>query len=430
MTTTRFRPSRDPAIRASDDVFSDPGKDWDGEATKLRPDAGTLGQGMVPDRRILARHENFLQNDIGRRLQNHDLIEVMNWPEPHPNTSAILDFSGAGAGNQPGTMTEWSPDPGNVLYAPLYAANGGQSIYRDDAGGYAWASDYTDASSSNWWIDSNRFNVACIATEAGAAKLVHRSRSAGWSQNGVSLTDARALVVDQDLAEAQTPESVFWIAGLSGATPRVIRASFGADGTSALSAVSYSAVAGTARLDSIAVGKGRGVAVIGTSSANGLYSFADGVASLTVVSHPQGGTPTPRSVVWDRENERFLLFYSDGRVFRSATGVAASWVGVSTFMPAVTRDYTLNGAVSRGSLVVVCGTANGTSCLYVTGDAGDTWDIVPSPMARYSTTSFMATSGSVLVSERVCRIGNRLAVLGYDASGKSFAAYSMRAGHR
>lgn len=425
MTIKKGRPAKDPIVLATDAEWSAPGELWDTAEPTLRPLDGLIATGFMPDQRIAVRHVNYLEHHTGRRLRNLDLIEVTNWPEPHPNTDAVLN----GGGNLAGSMVEMAPDIANTAGpGVMYYCNGGDSIKKDVlSGGYAWTNDHTDAGAIVYELAANRYNAAAVATEGGAAKIVHKAIASGWQTHGVSLTDARAIVADDDLGIAEpTPESVFWLAGISGTTPRVSRVSFGADGTSAISEVTYSAGVGSTRLDVIAVGGGRGVAANAAGTQN-IYTWQDGAAALTAVS--LGGTDTPRFVVWDPENLQFIMGFSNGKMWRSPTGLSASWTEVTANMPTGTKDYAFNGACSRGSLCVVPGTLNSVSCLFVTGDAGETWDTLPDPLRRYNANAYMGpASGPAPVAEKVRRVGNRLVCLGYNASNKTYAAYSERTG--
>jgi hypothetical protein len=424
----RGRPAGAPLVIAQDALYDQPGDAWDGEDTKLRPDVLAL-QGQIPDQRIMARHVNWLLHDVARRLRNLDMIEISNWEIPvsfdFGNQSYPASMDGSG-GNISGGITAWQPSPPNLLVtAPMYWVGGGTKILRSDDGGFVWSDDHTDAGSSTWDIDSNVFNVVAVATEGGAGKIVHRNTGAGWNNVATVLDDVRAIVADQDLAENESsPESVFWLAGINGATPSVVRWSFGADGTGAPTEVEYSAGSGAVRLDLIAVGNGRGIAASASGVVQGICAWEDGDAAIVGQGSATGtSTDAARDLLYSREDGFFFAFYDTGQVFRSATGLAGEWSELTANLPAggSSCDFLFRGGCVKGSIIAIAGTYAGNACIFVTGDAGLTWDVLPDPLVRYQLSPQPAI-------ERVRVAGNRFAGLGYYASGVSVAAYGLRVG--
>jgi hypothetical protein len=61
---------------ATDVNYADPGKDWDGVPTKVKPSAGEIAQGTVPDKGFAGDYDNYIKNNHGLWLRNHDSIFV------------------------------------------------------------------------------------------------------------------------------------------------------------------------------------------------------------------------------------------------------------------------------------------------------------------------------------------------------------------
>jgi hypothetical protein len=80
---------------ATDVNYADPGEDWDGFPTKVKPSAGEIGQGTVPDKGFAGDADNWIKNNHGLWIGHHD--DILLGPGFHIED----DFTG----------TLGSPDP-------------------------------------------------------------------------------------------------------------------------------------------------------------------------------------------------------------------------------------------------------------------------------------------------------------------------------
>lgn len=67
------RPS-DPPDWATDANYSSPGNPWDAQPTKVKPSAGEIGQGWIPGDGLPFDKENWIKNNQGIWLKNHDAV--------------------------------------------------------------------------------------------------------------------------------------------------------------------------------------------------------------------------------------------------------------------------------------------------------------------------------------------------------------------
>jgi hypothetical protein len=417
------RPFGDPPPWSADEEFADDGglTPWSAQEIKLRPDVGTITGGQIPDKRILARHANFKDHDFARRAANIDLLEAMNFPDPWGNADPIND---SGTGINPTELVCWRGASGH----PMYAVAGGENVLKDSRGGYNWGADRTDAGDTFQAVAENRFNVCAIRTNGGASALSARGLATSWGGQSIDASsDYRAIEADHSLAEAVSPESVFWIAGLDSTGPvaKVIRASFG-DGTGIPGTlVSYAGI-GTHRLDLIAVRGGSGLAAASFASTGGvLFAWSDGDNALTARTSPTSAAIL--DLLWCPDGTAtggaYFLFTLN-EVWRSPDGTNGSWIDMSSFLPPGAAFY-LRGGCVRGSLIVVPGLAGvigGTdNSILITGDGAETWDVIPEPLTRIG-------GSPTPITKKIRNLGNRLAAFGYAAAGNVHVAYGLRAG--
>jgi hypothetical protein len=398
------RPTGNVKIWAEDVTYV--GGDYSGQDTKLEPSDAIKARGWHPGKRRPAKWDNWLLNDITTRLDNLDMAEALNWPEPAPDAGVI-----ATGGTNSGAMCQRRFAGAAVQQ---FHVNGDAIIQASVDGGYSWATSHTDAGAVIYDIAAGIADagaVAAVATEGGAAKVIASVIVGGWNTAAlVSVTDARTIVADP------YRENVFYVGGVDTATPRVVKldCSAGLPGVQTL----LSGGGGAARVDLLAVGLTHVLGAIpGVASAtNVLRRFAYDAAAMTAVTSPTSDAIV--DILWNEEDEHFYLFTADA-VWRSTTGDTGSWTDMSAgLLSGVT--FLLRGGVCRGGLIVCAVTATGSEPhLLVSGDAGETWDLVPDPLARHTGTA---------EATYVRNIGNRLVVLGYAGGGDVKVAYGLRAG--
>jgi hypothetical protein len=394
------RPAGNVAIWAEDDAYaSDP---HNGEITKIEPSAAIKARGWKPGERRPAKWDNWLSNDITRRLDNIDMAEAINW-------SPIVDtVTGSG------TVAGFACAP-SVFAPAIYHVAGDTKIRQSLDGGASWSDVLTDAGATIRDIAANDIGIMAVKTEGGAASVIGVNTATTDTSALTSVTDAQIIRADP------FRPGWFWVGGVDTLTPRVVRvdASGGLPGVQTL----CSGGGGSARQDLLAVGRSYILAANQTASAtNVLRRFAYGDNAMNAQTQPTSAAI--KELLWDDEDGFFFLFTAH-EVWRSATGATGTWTNMSAGLPHPSNPsditFQLRGGAVRGSLIVIACTSDflsaGTSGLLVSGDAGETWHLLVDPTLR--------AAGSA-GSRHVVVLDNKFAVCTFDATHsllvQSFAA--------
>lgn len=393
------RPAGNPKIIASDTTYATGAKA--GENTKLDPGAAITARGWYPGKRRPAKWDNFIGNDVARRLDNLDMAEALNWPP------VVDEVSGSSLGGGFAAAPQ--------IFAPaIYHVSGDTKIRQSLDGGYSWSDALTDAGAVIRDIAANDLCLMAVKTEGGAASVIGINTAATDTSALTSVTDAQIIRPDPFRS------GWFWVGGLDTATPRVVRvdASAGLPGAQTL----CSGGGGSTRIDFIAVGRSYILAASQTAaSSNVLRRFAYADNAMNAQTQPTSSAI--KELLWDDEDGYFFLFTAK-EVWRSPTGASGTWTNMSAGLPGNVNDVTfiLRGGCVRGSLIVIACTSSfiaaNTPGLLVSGDAGVTWRLLPDPSAR--------NAGSV-GAQHVVVLDNRFGVCSYNAT-HSVLAQSFRAG--
>lgn len=120
-----------PFVWATDAVFDAPGEDWDGEANKVAPTAGTIAEGYEPDTRVPADELNHTLNHIGEWTEWLDGL----WSgDGDLAMDADADITLSGTGSV--VITGTGRYKHSTLTLRLYAAKDGVPFI--GGSGYAW----------------------------------------------------------------------------------------------------------------------------------------------------------------------------------------------------------------------------------------------------------------------------------------------------
>lgn len=424
----KTRPFGAPPIWASVELMVDVGQPWDGEPTKIRPSAGLLAAGWLPNEQPPPERLNWLENDQGRRQEPIDMIEARTFVEPIG--AAGTGGTTAGVGNAVGAFAgaRWQ------AVETIFHATNSTKIQKSINGGYTWADTLTVASAVFSGIATRETaakagGTAASYTLTGVAKVALTggdvSTNNAWASttltgSGVTNT-AECVIADPYVA------NVFLVGGkdFTAATdrPTVWRVTAALGLFSAQQVVAMGSPNIGPAVSIIAASPTKKLAV-GVGVTTTIWTWSDGDTTATLQTSPT--TDLCKSVVWLPHDEKFLMITDSGagvRVWTSADGSTGSWTevnlpagGCALFAAATT--YT-NGACARGSIVMVPLLVAGIGHIAISGDAGATWEIIADPIARHS---------AAKVVQRICDLGPRFIAAGYNAASEVLHALTLRAG--
>jgi hypothetical protein len=426
------RPTFAPFHWASLPQFADPGEVWDGQESVVRPSAGYIAQGFLPNAPWPAEYVNWAIQDLGLRAQHLDLIDVQNWIE----TSNI----GAAAGTVNGIAAFPDSTPNRRI---LLAMDDGDLLGSDD-GGYTWSVEISlaggyvckdVATRQRTDTDATDSAVAMINDNGTVADVRISGPGAGWSSNALVGTGVEIV----SRIQPDRYRGGFWITGQIAANdPAVYRLpdTQGTPGT-----ISYLTLVGTTGIAGpLVVGRDFVLAADAWQAGSGglaLYGF-DPVndTSLTAMTSPD---PFRRitDLMYDEEHNYFVAVFAYAgsppggiKIWRSATGANGSWTDVTpAWMETLYRPLTTSGrpdnGCARGSVLtfLVQRISDSKHFIVISADGGLTWKLLPDPLARLWPT-VTPDPKSIMI-----RIADRRAIVcSYAASGDAYLVQSLRTG--
>lgn len=428
--TISKRPAFDAPDWTSEAQFNDPGEAWDGQEAIVRPSAGKIAQGFLPEEPWAAEYVNWFIRDLSMRAKHVDLIDIQNWTE----VSAI----GASADTVVGAAAYPDVTPSRRV---LLALDGGDLIGSDD-GGYTWTVEISLAGGYNCKDIATRNGTTADATDSAVAMINDNGTvadvritgpSAGWSSN--ALTGTGVEVVHR--IQPDHYRGGFWISGQIAANdPAVFRLpdTNGVPGT-----ISYLTLAGASFvLGPLAIGQNF-ILAASTFASSGLelYGF-DPVndTALTAMTSPDA-TRRICDLLYDDAHGYFVAIFAYAgapptgiRIWRSATGADGSWSNVTpSWMETLYRPLTTTGrpdsGCARGSVLtfVVERISDSVHFLAISKDGGLTWALLPDPLGR-----LWATVAPDPKTTMIRNIDRRAIVCSSVASGDVHMVQSLRTG--
>lgn len=412
-------------VWATVELMVDPGEDWDGTVTKIRPSSGLIAAGWLPTEQPPAERLNWQANDITRRLAALDMIEARTYPEPAPGVGGTT----AGVGNAVGQFSgaRWQ------AVETIFHATNSTKVQKSIDGGFSWADTLTVASATFSGIATRETSLKAGATCAsysltGAAKVALTGGDAATNNAWASTTlagtgsanTAQCVVADPFVADVFLVGGNDLITAIN--TPVVWRVVAPLGAFSAQSTVLMGSNPG-APVRIVCAGPTYKVGVAWSGSVNRVWRWQDGDAIASAVT-----TPTTAEIVdllWLPEDELYLLIADSGsgvELWTSTTGGTGSWTQLDPVASSGTALFDagvglLRGACVRGSIILIPLAVAGVVHIMVSGDAGVTWEAIGDPVARQGA-----------ATERIADLGNRFMCAGYKAAAEVVHALSLRAG--
>lgn len=380
-----------------------------GQVTKIDPGNAIEARGWYPNKKRPAKWDNWLLNAIGQWLayfaEATTVVDAQNWIEPGDGKGL---FAPTGTNLLKGmTWAALSAEP------RMLAIGNGEEILKSVDGGYTWANEYTPVALADFIDITNRDGVvggaAAIYVAGGDYRIARMSAGGTWT-NSASGADSLNVIVGDPYRD------FYWVGGLLTNDQWLKRASNAAPPV--LTDFSPPTAVGSEPVVFIACGPTTVLAAtvddvfrVATPGAVGGTAATLVLASNNIVG-----------LVYLASHALFVLFTSiasNTDVFTSPDGTTWTQVGVG-----IVDDFTITigTCLAHGSALIAAGELGGVKLLFMSGDGGATWGMIPDPLKRHTTLAPVPTTS------RIRRVGNRLMCAGYVAGGNSAHALSQRVG--
>lgn len=388
------RPSTSVPIPASDSTFSGltgAAAAYNGSATKVTMAAGVLAAGKAPLQPFRAQYQNALENDVAKRLDHLDLVDLTM-----VEGSTLTDSDGA----SPWRMRTACAH--HLIGRPIAAMiSGSITLWKSIDGGYNWTS--WDSAAGRAYIDVAEnlgSSIAAIATVSAATRFFGFNGTS-WTSQALSNSPVGSCLV------GDASRSKYYVGGRGGALgySAVWSLADTGSGSMPMTETYIPHASSVVAVEHLAVGPSVNV---GCSTAASFF-WAPGDTSLSSGGAPASGAYTVRGLVYDASRSRFVAMTSDGTntIFRTSTDGGTTWSILATHSNIVPNDKSL---AIRGGVLVFGATYSSGDYLAVSADGGATLELRPNPIIKVG-------AGASKAIQHAAFHQDRLFVAGYRGTG-------------